>query len=155
DGSVIFAGIRGDGWYLFLKSSQAVGFVTGVATASDGTPLAGAVVSGGTLGLVAITASDGRYSLASAAGDATFTARNAATSDQVTFSAHIDPRAVVTKSSSIGVTLLSIVSTTPANGASAIPLTSSVRATFSNAIDPSSVAGSVSMTNSAGVVAGS
>src|SRR5439155_26551446 len=59
-----------------------------------------------------------------------------------------------TQSSSIGVTFLSIVSTTPANGALAIPLTSSVRANFSNAIDPSSVAGSVSMTSDAGAVAG-
>jgi hypothetical protein len=155
DGSLLFPGVNRDGWYLFLKASQAVGFVTGVATASDGTPLAGAVVSGGTLGLVAVTTGEGRYSLASAPGDATFTTRNAVTADQTTFTAHVAAGAVAAQSSSVGVTFLSVVSTSPTDGAATIPLTSSVRATFSNAIDPSSVAGALTVSANAGPVAGS
>ena len=102
-------------------------------------------MSGGTLGLVAVTTGEGRYSLASAPGDATFTTRNAVTADQTTFTAHVAAGAVAAQSSSVGVTFLSVVSTSPTDGAATIPLTSSVRATFSNAMNPSSVAGALTV----------
>ncbi len=146
NGGLRFPGLQREGWYIFAQPSQAVGFVTGIATAADGSPIAGALVSGGALGLAAITDADGRYTIAAAPGAATFTTTNVATGDETTFGAQVVAAAVAAQSVSVGQTPFAIASITPSDGANSIALAASIRVIASTLVDPTSIANAVSLT---------
>ncbi|MGE5245125.1 MAG: PKD domain-containing protein [Betaproteobacteria bacterium] len=155
DGSLLLPGIEREGWYLFLQPGQPVGFVTGVATAPDGSPLSGALVSEGAIGLVAVADANGHYAIAGQPGATTFTTTNTTTGDRVSFTAQVNASAVVGQGVSVGQTALTIASVAPSNGSTGVPLTSAVRVTFSNLLDPATIAGSVTLTTNGAPVAGS
>lgn len=153
DGSVVLPGIRREGWYIFATANQPIGFVTGVASASDGQPLDGAVVSTG-FGIVALTGADGRYAIAASPGAATITTKNVSTGDQTTTTAQVVAGAGASQSVSVGQTPLTVASIAPAAGATGVALASSIRVAFSAPIDPASVTGGVTLTSGGSAVAG-
>jgi PKD repeat protein len=145
-GALRFPGIQREGWYIFAQPNQAVGFVNGVASAADGSPIVGALVTGGALGVAAVTDADGRYTMAAVPGAAAFTTTNVATGDETTFGAQVIASAVASQSVSVGQTPFAIASITPSDGASAIALAASIRLVASALVDPASVANAVSLT---------
>jgi PKD repeat protein len=153
-GELRFPGIQREGWYIFAQPNQAVGFVTGIATAADGSPIAGGLVAGGALGLAAVTGADGRYTIAAAAGAATFTTTNVATGDETTFSAQVIASAVAAQSVSVGQTPFAIASVAPTDGSSNVALGASIRVIASTLIDPASIANAVSLTAGGNAVSG-
>jgi PKD repeat protein len=155
DGSVVLPGIRSDGWYLFLQPAAAVGFVAGIATGADGSPLTGAVASDDTIGLVSITDAAGRFGLAALPGPATVTTTNAATGDRASFTTQVTASAGSSQGVSVGPTALTVTSIVPADGSAAVALTGSVRVAFSNLIDPSTISGVVTLAANGVPVGGS
>lgn len=140
DGSLRFPGIRGEGRYAFLKADQPIGFLTGLISGDGGAALSGALVRVDSLGLLALTDGEGRYVLASPLGEARVTARKIDSGDTAGASATLTTAgAVSTLPVSLGATPPLVVAVAPVNGTAAVPLSSAVRITFSEPVDPASI----------------
>jgi PKD repeat protein len=140
-GTLAFPGVTSAGGYYFLKTTEPLGFVTGIVTGDGGTPAPLALVTSSSAPFVDVTGAMGRYVVAArAATDAIIAARHLSSSDAATGTAHPSARdAVVVLPLTLTVAPPSVVATSPAAGATNVALDTSVTIDFSEPIDPSSV----------------
>jgi PKD repeat protein len=155
DGSLRFPGARAEGRYAFVRADAPIGFLTGLITGDGGAALSGALVRVDSLGLVSLTDGDGRYILASPLGEARITAKQIASGDTASATTTIAaPDGVASLPLSLGATPPVVVAVTPANGSGAVSLASAVRITFSEPIDPTSLAPALSVGEGAAAITG-
>ncbi|HXH06727.1 MAG TPA: PKD domain-containing protein, partial [Vicinamibacterales bacterium] len=140
DGSLRLPGIRRDGRYALLQAEAPLGFLTGLVTGLDGSPLAGALVEIA-YPVVAVSDEAGRYVLAGPSGAVELRATDLRTKDTTTAGAAIGAAgSVATASASLGPTPPFVAAVTPAPGAAGVPRSSVVSITFSEPVDAASVA---------------
>lgn len=156
DGSVRLPGLRTEGRYAVLVASGNFGFVTGEVRSAEGVALGGALVEGVNAPVAAMSDSSGRYTLLLPAGPVDVRVTNPANGDTALINAQVTGNfAVTNRPASLGASPPVIVAVTPGNGATKVPLGSSVTVTFSEPIDPATVtAGVLTLASSAGPVAG-
>ena len=156
DGSVHLPGIGSEGRYAVLLATGNFGYVTGEVTGADGAVLGGALVEGINVSIAAMSDSSGRYTLLLPAGPIDVRVTNPANGDGTLINTQVAGNSGVTnRPASLGASPPVIVAVTPGNGATKVPLGSSVTVTFSEPIDPASVTpGVLTVVNSGGPVAG-
>jgi RHS repeat-associated protein len=156
DDRLVLPGIRGGGRYLFLRAKSAQGYIRGGVADADGEPMSQMQVSAGTSPLVSVTGATGRYALAAPVGAVQVTALNPATEDALHRQGSITARdALLTLNFGLAATAPSVLAAAPTNGATNVPLATSMSVTFSRPMDPASiVASSLRVTGPLGPVTG-
>ena len=138
----VFEGVRVPGRYVFVHTSGPIGFANGTVIGSDGSQLAGGLVSVSTLPLVALSATSGAYVAAAATGAVSATALDLQRSDVGTAAGTIaSSGAVIQLDLRIVAALPQVTAITPADGASNVPLSNPIVVRFSRPVDPASVNG--------------
>lgn len=142
DQATVLTGVRDPGRYLLVEVDGAIGFAAGQVTAADASPAAGAVVFASTLPLTALTTVDGRFFAAGRAGANLLTARDLARSDVASKDATLVAGAVAPVGLSLSAQPPRVTRVSPADQATDVALSTPVVITFSEPIDPASIAGS-------------
>jgi PKD repeat protein len=132
-------GVRVEGRYLFLRPASPVGFAAGAVRAINGDPFAGALVSVDTLPLFALSRGGGRYVAAAAPGAVILRAQDIGRNDTGSAPASIAAAAVVAVDLRLSAQIPSVLTTSPANQASNVPLSSPIVVTFSEPVNPLSI----------------
>ncbi|MCA1732030.1 MAG: Ig-like domain-containing protein, partial [Acidobacteria bacterium] len=140
-------GVVREGRYLFLAAEQPIAFATGAVRRGASAPyLAGALITAPPLGVQDVTRITGLFAIPVPAVPATpftLTARHPATGEGTPYLSATAPDA--SSIVAIGDFILvpqppRVTSTTPAQNAIEVPLTTTVRVQFDRALDPSSIA---------------
>jgi sugar lactone lactonase YvrE len=127
-------GITSGGTYIVMLATTAVGFVAGTITDTGNTAKAGVLVSSST-GMVDVSRADGRYLLATAAGNATVVARDRATGQGATQTLNIPTGGSASQSLQVQVIPPTVVAVNPVSGATRVPVSTQVSVTFSQTIN--------------------
>ena len=139
--AVALEGVRKPGRYLFVKPAAPLGFADGIVKGAGNEPFAGALVSSDVLDVVSRSASTGAYFAAAPGGPVTLTALDLVKNDSGSAATFLSAGLVLPVTLQIAEQPPRVVSVAPANGARGVPLTDPVVVTFSEPIDPASVAG--------------
>ncbi|HEX7019740.1 MAG TPA: PKD domain-containing protein, partial [Gemmatimonadaceae bacterium] len=136
-------GVRSSGRYVFLTSSQPLGFFTGRVIDGAGQNFGGAQVSADPFPVVALSrAQGGIYVAPAVVGDVTLTALDVVRSDRGSVTAALN---AARDEYSVDLRLVAepprVISLTPANNARNVPLSSAVVVVFSEPVDPATVSG--------------
>jgi hypothetical protein len=155
DGQVRFSGLLGEGRYLLLKTKLPVGYGIGTVTGIDASPFSGALVTGNTLPLIALSGSGGAYAAVVGVGDFTLSATDPVKQDKGSGAANVAAKGFVKLDLSLGIEPPTIASVTPVNGAVDVALAEPVRIRFSEPVDRTTVtASAITLTGPAGAVNG-
>ena len=133
--------MRASGRYLLVAVPTVPGFADGVVRGVGGAPFAGALVTVGDYPVVALSSGTGGYTAAGAAGVVTLTALDPDKRDTGSAQATLLAGAL----RRVDLTLVAdgprVVSTRPADGAVSVALSDPIVVTFSEPIDPATIAG--------------
>lgn len=143
-------GVRASGRYVFVSTTQPVGFFSGRVIDGGGQPFGGAQVSADPFPIVGRSRQgSASYVAPAAVGDVSLAALDVVTSDRGVTSAALN---AARDELAVDLRLVAepprVTSITPANAARNVPLASAVIVTFSESIDPATVSG----TNAANAV---
>jgi hypothetical protein len=135
DDSLLLPGVLNGGRYLFLRSTVALGYVTGEVHDTTNQSLANALISVDGFPLVAWSGADGSYLLAAPVGTVTVRAVNLTSQDELSQSGSLaEKHEVITIDLSLLPTPPRIIAANPTHGASSVPLTSTVSVIFSEPV---------------------
>lgn len=134
-------GVREAGRYAFVQSAQPLGFAGGLVRGTDAQVFAGALVTSSTLPVVSLSNVAGGYLAAAPVGGVTLTALDLVKSDTGTAASFLAEGGLLPVTLQLVAQPPRVTDLSPANGAVNVPLSGTVIVTFSEAIDPSSVAG--------------
>ncbi|MBL8139973.1 MAG: Ig-like domain-containing protein, partial [Acidobacteria bacterium] len=134
-------GVRASGRYAFLQIDGPIGFAQGLVRGTTSQPFAGALVTNTSLGIVSLSTSSGAHVGVARAGTSSFTATDLVRNDAGTAPAFMVANTVLPVSLRLVAQPPSVTSTTPTNNAANVGLTDGIVVTFSEPIDPASVAG--------------
>jgi hypothetical protein len=154
-GALTFPGVVTRGQYMFLRAAQPVGFVTGRLLGAGATPRADALATTDSAPFADTSSPGGRFIVAAAAGlDVTVRGLDLATHDTGSVVGHVVNRDdVVSVDVVLGPVAPAITTTSPAAGATNVPLDSPITIDFSQQIDPAGVTESgVVLADAAGAV---
>lgn len=131
--------INSSGVYCFLQATAPIGYLSGQVTDSANAPFAGIQLSAQDATLADLTAPDGRYLLALAAGEQRVTALDPARGDAASANALISTNTKTTLNLTVRMVPPSITTVSPANGATNVQPTVPVVVTFSKPMDKNSI----------------
>ncbi|MEQ1871797.1 MAG: Ig-like domain-containing protein, partial [Vicinamibacterales bacterium] len=140
--STLLEGLSVGGRYLFARATFDIGFATGTILGTNGLPAPGALVTTTDLPVVALSDAAGHFVVPAKVGPSSITGKDLRTKDLQT----IHPVIPLTGSSvaadlAISALTLTVTSLTPVDGATSVPLSSAIVASFSSPVDPASLSG--------------
>ncbi len=134
-------GVRASGRYVFVEVDGAIGFAQGVVRGTNGQPFGGALITNTSVGVVSLSNPTGAHLSVGRVGNVPFTATDLAKNDSGTAPGFMVANTVLPVSLRLVAQPPTITSTTPTNDATNVALTDAIVVTFSEPIDPASVAG--------------
>ena len=134
-------GVRASGRYAFIEVDGPIGFGQGLVRGTNNQPFSGALITNTTLGIVSRSNTTGAHLSVGRVGNVSFTATDLAKNDTGTAPGFMVANTVLPVSLRLVAQPPTITSTTPTNNATNVALTDGIVVTFSEPIDPATVAG--------------
>ncbi len=143
-------GLRGAGQFAWFKLGERLGVVRGIVRNSAGAPVAGARVQVDGQPWVAVSDAEGRYRIASAGGARTLIFRDERRAEGVGLAVDVPSGGGLARDAVVGAEGPRVLSVTPVDGASEVPLLTVVRIRFDRAVAPGSATVAAELLDAAG-----
>ena len=143
-------GLRGAGQFAWFRLDERLGVVRGIVRNTAGAPVAGARVQIDGQPWIAVSDAEGRYRIVSAGGARTLTFRDEQRAEGIGLTVDVPAGGVLTRDAVVAAEGPRVLSVTPVDGTSGVPLLTVVRIRFDRPVATGSAAVPVELQDASG-----